>query len=606
MVNKILDRMSKIIIQSIPFFILLGFLSLFNERNYFLFQLKETLRNYIIPVIICYNSGKEFHEKYGGIVSVIIISSFLINGSLQSFIEPIIIGFSFGYFTKKYFQLTEKIKLPGFEMLINNLSLGLLSLVFSYFVYKGIPYYKLFQDSIQLGLKDLVFNNRFIPFLSILIEPGKIFFMNNFINHGLLTPLGYSEVKEAGKSIFFLLETNPGPGLGILIYYYIVNKKEKNINKIKEVRTNFYIHFIGGIHEVYFPYVLKNIKLIFALIAGAFVGNFIFLNFNLGLVGLASPGSIILLMLLAPLESKLLVLFGVISSSIVTFGLAYIFDNKKDGENIMEEKQQEDLYFSPKEKLRICVACDAGMGSSAMGATLFRKKLEKEKIKNIEVFNSSIDNVPENVNVIVVHSQLFERLKVDKEGKNIYIIEDFMDGAFYDNLVKKIKEKFEEKEAVEEISLSSENKELKILEKENIKVGLKRVEKNLALKEATDLLIERGYVEKEYFESMLEREKISSTYLDYGIAIPHCTKEGRKFIRNCGVAVLQYPYGIDYGNRKKVYLLIAIASLEDRHMEILNKLAEIFDDEKTAEELSTTSTIDSIYNCLLSLEDKNA
>lgn len=606
MVNKILDRMSKIIIQSIPFFILLGFLNLFNERNYFLFQLKETLRNYIIPVIICYNSGKEFHEKYGGIVSVIIISSFLINGSLQSFIEPIIIGFSFGYFTKKYFQLTEKIKLPGFEMLINNLSLGLLSLVFSYFVYKGIPYYKLFQDSIQLGLKDLVFNNRFIPFLSILIEPGKIFFMNNFINHGLLTPLGYSEVKEAGKSIFFLLETNPGPGLGILIYYYIVNKKEKNINKIKEVRTNFYIHFIGGIHEVYFPYVLKNIKLIFALIAGAFVGNFIFLNFNLGLVGLASPGSIILLMLLAPLESKLLVLFGVISSSIVTFGLAYIFDNKKDGENIMEEKQQEDLYFSPKEKLRICVACDAGMGSSAMGATLFRKKLEKEKIKNIEVFNSSIDNVPENVNVIVVHSQLFERLKVDKEGKNIYIIEDFMDGAFYDNLVKKIKEKFEEKEAVEEISLSSENKELKILEKENIKVGLKRVEKNLALKEATDLLIERGYVEKEYFESMLEREKISSTYLDYGIAIPHCTKEGRKFIRNCGVAVLQYPYGIDYGNGKKVYLLIAIASLEDRHMEILNKLAEIFDDEKTAEELSTTSSIDSIYNCLLSLEDKNA
>ncbi|MBN2839222.1 MAG: PTS sugar transporter subunit IIA, partial [Fusobacteriaceae bacterium] len=114
------------------------------------------------------------------------------------------------------------------------------------------------------------------------------------------------------------------------------------------------------------------------------------------------------------------------------------------------------------------------------------------------------------------------------------------------------------------------------------------------------------YVEKEYFESMLEREKISSTYLDYGIAIPHCTKEGRKFIKNYGVAVLQYPYGIDYGNGKKVYLLIAIASLEDRHMEILNKLAEIFDDEKTAEELSTTSSIDNIYNCLLSLEDKNA
>lgn len=606
MIKNLLDKMSKIIIQSIPFFILLGFLSLFNETNYFLFQLKNTLASYVIPVIICYNSGKEFHEKYGGIISVIIISAVLINTNFQSFIEPIAIGFVFGYFTKKYFQWTEKANLLGFEMLFTNLSLGFISLFCSYFLYKIIPYYHLFQDSIQEALRNVVFNNRFIPLLALLIEPGKIFFMNNIINHGLLSPLGFSELRESGKSIFFLLETNPGPGLGILAYYYIFHSRENNFEKVKEVKKNFYIHFIGGIHEVYFPYVLKNIKLIFALIIGAFAGNLIFSIFDAGLVGVASPGSIILLLLMAPLDNKLLILLGVLVSAIVSFACTYLFSQKKEEEKIVPINPREGLYFSPKEKLRICVACDAGMGSSAMGATLLRKKLEKENIKNTKVFNSSIDTVPEDANIIVVHSQLFQRLKINKENKNIYVIEDFMDSFFYDNLVKKIKGKFEEIEKIQDESNIKKEKEVKILEKENIKIGLKRVEKNQALKEATNLLVERGYVEKSYFESMIEREEISSTYLDYGIAIPHCTKEGRNYIKKCGIVVLQYPYGIDYGNGKKVYLLIAIASLEDRHMEILNKLADIFDDEKTAEELSTTSSIELIYNCLLSLEGKNA
>lgn len=615
--KRLLEIISKVIIENIPFFIVLGILSLFNKSFNHIYEFKEVLLNYILPVTLCYSSGKMLEKRYGGIVGVIVLGTILSNHVFQSFLEPLIIGIMSGWITKKYYDLTEKLELPGIEMMINNLGTALLALLLSFVMFYLLPFYRSFQLGLIRELSRIVLENQWLPMLSILIEPAKVFFLNNLINHSLLSSLGFLQLNQNGKSVFFLLETNPGPGLGILICYYLYEKKKKNPKKSKEASSNIYIHFLGGIHEVYFAYVLRNLKLILALILGGMSGIYFFQKFDVGLVGVASPGSILLLLLLAPVEDKLYVLTGIIISTAVTAIIALLILKKNDEAFEMADLNYSEDIILANNKLEICVSCDAGMGSSAMGATLLKRKMQKEGLINVKVINSSIDSIPETANIIVVHRQLIERLNVDKKNKDIFVIDDFMDSAFYDNLTKKVKELIfktnETKDQPKILENSFEKKEeekennikRKILEKDNIFLGLKKTDKVSALTFAGEMLAEKGYVEKEYINAMLDRENISSTYLDYGIAIPHCTIQGTKHIKNNGIVILQYPYGINYGGGNRAYLIIAIASLKNGHIDILKKLAEIFDDEKISEQLSTAVSVDEIYESLLSLEEEN-
>lgn len=619
MIKRLLDIISKIIIENIPFFIVLGILSLFNNSYVYLHEFKEILLKYILPITLCYSSGKLLDKRYGGLVSVVVLGAVLVSYNFQSFLEPIIIGIVSGWVTQKYCELVDKLKIPGAEMTFYNLGTALLAVGLSFGLHFLLPFYQKFQMSVSSELSSVVFDNSFLPLLSLVIEPAKVFFLNNLINHSLLSSLGFLELNEKGKSIFFLLETNPGPGLGLLLCYYIYEKKKKNTENVKEARSNIFIHFLGGIHEVYFAYVLRNLKLIFALIAGGMSGVYFFQKFSVGLVGVASPGSVFLLLLLSPLEDKLHVLFGIMISAGVTFTMAFLIIKKNDITFDTSDLNYSEAIILSNNRLEICVSCDAGMGSSAMGATLLRKKLTKEGIKNIKVVNSSIDSIPVTSNIIVVHRQLIDRMTIDTTGKDIFIIDDFMDSEFYDALAKKIKElsmveevekpsiptlkEVEKKMANEE---NKSNEKRKILEKSNIHLDLKRTDKISAISNAGKILVENGYVEEEYIASMIEREMLSNTYLENGIAIPHCTADGLKYIKNSGIIVLQYPYGISYGNGKTVYLIVAIASLKDGHMNILKKLSEIFDDEKMAEQLSTTVEVDEIYESLLSLEEQDA
>ena len=619
MIKRLLDIISKIIIENIPFFIVLGILSLFNNSYVYLHEFKEILLKYILPITLCYSSGKLLDKRYGGLVSVVVLGAVLVSYNFQSFLEPIIIGIVSGWITQKYCEVVDKLKIPGAEMTFHNLGTALLAVGLSFGLHFLLPFYQKFQTSVSSELSSVVFDNSFLPLLSVVIEPAKVFFLNNLINHSLLSSLGFLELNEKGKSIFFLLETNPGPGLGLLLCYYIYEKKKKNTEKVKEARSNIFIHFLGGIHEVYFAYVLRNLKLIFALIAGGISGVYFFQKFSVGLVGVASPGSVFLLFLLSPLEDKLHVLFGIMISAGVTFTMAFLIIKKNDITFDTSDLNYSEAIILSNNRLEICVSCDAGMGSSAMGATLLRKKLTKEGIKNIKVVNSSIDSIPVTSNIIVVHRQLIDRMTIDTTGKDIFIIDDFMDSGFYDALAKKIKElsmveeveksfvptlkEVEKKMANEE---NKSNEKRKILDKSNIHLDLKRTDKISAISNAGKILVENGYVEEEYIASMIEREMLSNTYLANGIAIPHCTADGLKYIKNSGIVVLQYPYGISYGNGKTVYLIVAIASLKDGHMNILKKLSEIFDDEKMAEQLSTTVEVDEIYESLLSLEEQDA
>ncbi|MBU9917822.1 MAG: hypothetical protein KTQ14_04925, partial [Fusobacteriaceae bacterium] len=427
MIKRLLDIISKIIIENIPFFIVLGILSLFNNSYLYLHEFKEILLKYILPTTLCYSSGKLLDKRYGGLVSVVVLGAVLVSYNFQSFLEPIIIGIVSGWITQKYCEVVDKLKIPGAEMTFHNLGTALLAVGLSFGLHFLLPFYQKFQTSVSSELSSVVFDNSFLPLLSVVIEPAKVFFLNNLINHSLLSSLGFLELNEKGKSIFFLLETNPGPGLGLLLCYYIYEKKKKNTENVKEARSNIFIHFLGGIHEVYFAYVLRNLKLIFALIAGGMSGVYFFQKFSVGLVGVASPGSVFLLLLLSPLEDKLHVLFGIMISAGVTFTMAFLIIKKNDITFDTSDLNYSEAIILSNNRLEICVSCDAGMGSSAMGATLLRKKLTKEGIKNIKVVNSSIDSIPVTSNIIVVHRQLIDRMTIDTTGKDIFIIDDFMD-----------------------------------------------------------------------------------------------------------------------------------------------------------------------------------
>ena len=110
------------------------------------------------------------------------------------------------------------------------------------------PIVLLLNNFLRAGVETIV-TAGILPIASIFIEPAKILFLNNAINHGVLGPIGIQEAQTTGKSIFFLLESIPGPGLGILLAYWMFAKGTAK----DSAPGATIIHFLGGIHEIYFP-----------------------------------------------------------------------------------------------------------------------------------------------------------------------------------------------------------------------------------------------------------------------------------------------------------------------------------------------------------------
>lgn len=314
-------------------------------------------------------------------------------------------------------------------------------------------------------------------------------FLNNAISQGIFAPLGVEQAAEAGKSIFFLLSSNPGPGLGLLLAYWLYGK-----GTAKEAAPSaMIIHFFGGIHEMYFPYVLMKPKLIIATIAGWMGGYVTFNLVGAGLIAYPSPGSIISYMLMTPKGDYLLTLSGVVVATAISFLLSMLilkldkseeedfqssismmegfkgkkskyFDSVKakaeqgedsipteetaalteDKEAVVsddkepQEKNENGIRFTgPVHK--IIFACDAGMGSSAMGASVLRKKVQTAGL-DIEVANSAIEQIPEDADVIVCHEGLYDRAKSVAPNGNFVVITNFLSAPEYEELIARLKE----------------------------------------------------------------------------------------------------------------------------------------------------------------------
>ena len=544
---------------------------------------------YLLPLLIAYTAGMNVAGVRGGVIGALASMGVIVGSDIPMFIGAMIVGPSSAWVLKKFDQWSCRHIKPGFEMLVSNFSLAIIGIILIvlgyYFFGKAIIWV---TDILGKGA-ELVISKSLLPLVALFVEPAKVLFLNNALNHGIFSPIGIEQVQETGRSLMFLIETNPGPGLGVLAAIALLGKGSERKSSLGAI----VIQFLGGIHEIYFPYVLARPALLIASVAGSASGLFFFSLFDSGLVAPASPGSIISILAMAPKGGTFLVFAGVVISAIVSLLVAVpLVRIRKNEENSASLEFDEEIS-GISEFRNVVFACDAGMGSSALGATRFAARLGKVGV-NIEISHSSVDNIPAEAQVVVCQEQLSSRALKNAPSAHIVVIRNFLQDANLDRLFDCIVTSSENSSTS---PLSSENVVDEVLTRKNIIVGLKSCSKEEAIRMAGKVLTDNGYVRKEYVEAMIQRESEATTYMGFGVAIPHGTSDAKERVLKSGICVLQFPEGVDFGD-EKARLIIGIAGVGDEHMEILAHLAEVLEDEDVMNELSVTSDIDYIYEKL--------
>lgn len=595
-VQKFGKFLSGMVMPNIGAFIAWGLITaLFIPAGWFpneqLGSLVDPMLKYLLPLLVGYTGGRVVGDVRGGVLGAIATAGVIVGADIPMFIGAMIMGPLGGYTIKKFDKAIEGKAPAGFEMLINNFSVGIIGVILAIVGFYAIgPVVVVVTDAFKFGV-EVIISKGLLPLVSIFIEPAKVLFLNNAINHGIIAPIGIEQTQEFGKSIMYLLEANPGPGLGVLLAYCLYSKGGMK----QSAPGAAIIHALGGIHEIYFPYVLMNPVLIIAPIVGSAAGILIFSIFNAGLVAIPSPGSIFALMALAPKGGLIGVLAGVLASTAVSFVVAAPLVKKaskklSDDEEVTSEN--EEVVINKEVINKIVFACDAGMGSSAMGATKFRNRI-KNFASNITVINSSVDTIPSDADIVVSHKKLEERARKNSPQANHVFIENFLQDSKLDKLYSILESraggKVEPQECVvEEVAASAQVKETSILKSDNIILGLKSESKEEAIERAGKMLVKEGYVNNNYIAAMQEREKIVSTYIGMGIAIPHGVGEAKKEVKESGIVVLQYPDGVVFGDDLS-YLVIGIAGVGDDHLEILSNIATSLEDETLVDKLKNTN-----------------
>ena len=291
-------------------------------------QLVGPMIFFLLPILIGYTGGYLVHGQRGAVVGAIAtagvaIGGFVgteVNGELVQtpmFLGAMIAGPLGGWVIKQFDGMVAGRIPTGFEMLVGNFSAGILGAILAILGYLAIGPVVAVVSSAAGDAVDFLVDNTLLPLASIIVEPAKVLFLNNAINHGVLAPLGVQDVAEEGKSILFMIETNPGPGLGLLLAYWFFGPRA-----IRPTAPGaIIIHFLGGIHEIYFPYVLMRPILILGMIAGGMAGVFTFLVTGAGLVATPSPGSIFAYLAVTPKGGLFGVLAGVVVAAAVSFGV---------------------------------------------------------------------------------------------------------------------------------------------------------------------------------------------------------------------------------------------------------------------------------------------
>jgi mannitol PTS system EIICBA or EIICB component len=444
-----------------------------NER---LAALVEPMILYLLPLLIGYTGGRIVYDTRGGVVGAIATMGAIVGSDIPMLLGALIMGPLGGYLIKKFDDLVAHRVRQGFEMLVNTFSAGILGGILAIIGVLGAgPIITSISNALGAAV-DFIVNLGLLPLVSIVVEPAKILFLNNAINHGILAPLAIEQAREAGKSILFMVETNPGPGLGILMAYWLFGR---GISKTSAPGAAV-IQFFGGIHEIYFPYVLMKPLLVLAAIAGGMSGLFTATIFNAGLVSTPAPGSIFAYAAMTPRGGFIGVFAAVIVAAVVSFLVASVILRRspvaaededglaqaatqmetmkgkksdvagtltgaRSGDGAAAAPEQEadgaaegDESFDYSRVNKVIFACDAGMGSSAMGASLLRNKAKKAGLEDVEVKNTSINQIPDDADVVITHKDLTDRARAKLPNAHHVSVDNFLGSPRYDELIEEI------------------------------------------------------------------------------------------------------------------------------------------------------------------------
>ena len=441
-------------------------------------QLVDPMVLYLLPLLIGYTGGHMVHERRGAVIGAIATIGVVVGAEVPMFLGAMIMGPLAAFLLKLFDNAVHgKIK-AGFEMLVANFSLGILGGILAIIGLLGVgPIAGALTRAAGAGVNFLV-STGLLPLVSIIVEPAKVLFLNNAINHGVLSPLGIAQAAETGKSILFMVETNPGPGLGVLTAYLLFGPRRLR----PSVPGAMVIHFFGGIHEIYFPYILMKPRLILAAIAGGMSGLATALVFNAGLVAPPAPGSIFAYLAVTPRGNFVGVLAAVLVATLVSFIVAAAllgFGRKADDDDPEPGHETDDgtaadpgedadgldpvgTHVEPKagaaaagaaaaagtatstapsvngkDVRKLIVACDAGMGSSVMLASQMRKKL---KPYNIEVEHSPVNSIPADAQVVLTQAELAERARGIAPNAVVVPFKQFMGDPAFTRIENAIKD----------------------------------------------------------------------------------------------------------------------------------------------------------------------
>ncbi|QTE29917.1 PTS mannitol transporter subunit IICB [Pengzhenrongella sicca] len=421
---------------------------------------------YLLPLLIANQGGRMVYGERGGVVASIACMGVVVGSTVPMFLGAMIVGPLAAWLMKKVDSIWDGKIRPGFEMLVNMYSAGIVGMGLAIGAFFGIaPVVTKFSEILGNGVQSLADAN-LLPLMSIIVEPAKVLFLNNAIGNGVLVPLGIQQTIDSGRSLLFLVEANPGPGLGLLLAYTFFGIGASKASAPGAA----IIQFFGGIHEVYFPFVLMKPALIVGLIAGGATGVATNQLFGSGLVAPASPGSIIAVLAQTERSSYFGVILSVVLSGVVSFlicGVILRASRSRDlaagadgglAEAIAQTEANKGKKSDALGRLApatagaattatavlsrpihsIVFACDAGMGSSAMGASVLRSKLKKAGVTDVTVVNLAVANLHDDADIVISQRELTDRARRQAPTSEHLSVDNFMNSPVYDTVVERV------------------------------------------------------------------------------------------------------------------------------------------------------------------------
>jgi len=397
----------------------------------------------LLPILIGFSGGRLVYGARGGVVGAVATMGAIAASDAPMFLGAMVLGPLGGWSIRQMDRAAAGRFPAALQMLVTNFSAGVVGALLALVALVAIgPVIRVATGALGSAAARLTASGM-LPLSALVIEPAKVLFLNNAINHGVLAPLGAAEAHAGGRSIFFLLETNPGPGLGLLMAFWLCGGGAAR----QSAPGAMVVHFLGGIHEIYFPYVLMQPLGLVALVAGGIAANATFVATGAGLVATPSPGSIFAELAMAPRGGAAPVLAGIAAGAIVSFAVAAALVRRvgagETASDLADAQARVRALKTPgagADASTVVFACDAGMGSSVIGAAVLQRKLKDAGV-DVRVMHAAISELPRSAGIVIVHRTLEDRARQQAPHAIVYAVDDFVRSPVYDALVDSLKDR---------------------------------------------------------------------------------------------------------------------------------------------------------------------